>query len=82
MFTLRFVCMYVGVKFALEIVNMCVRPNTLKSTFTLNVRTWPIYEKPFIVQNDMKELFQNIEMKSVLSFLKAMNIYGKILKKF
>ena len=30
----------------------------------------------------MKELFQNIEIKNAMSFLKARNIYGKIFKKF
>ena len=28
--------------------------------------------------NNMKELFQNIEIKNVISFLKAINIYKKI----
>ena len=32
----------------------------------------------FYSANDMKELFQNIEIKNVMSFLKAINIYRKI----
>ena len=36
----------------------------------------------FYSANDMKELFQNIEMKNVMSFLKAINIHSKYLKEF
>ena len=36
----------------------------------------------FYSANNMKERFQNIEIKNVMLFLKAMNIYGKIYKKF
>ena len=38
--------------------------------------------EPFYCANDMKELFQNIEIKNVMSFLKVINIYRKIKKKF
>ena len=36
----------------------------------------------FYSANDMKELFQNIEMKNIMSFLKAINIHSKYLKEF
>ena len=38
----------------------------------------PHMREAFYGANNMKELFQNIEIKNVMSFLKAINIYGKI----
>ena len=45
-------------------------------------RPGPYKRKTLYSANDMKELFQNIEIRNVMSFLKAMNIYRKISKKF
>ena len=52
------------------------RPNTLKHILIECTDLAHIIET-FYSANDMKELFQNIEIKTVISFLKAMNIYGK-----
>ena len=51
-----------------------------KSIFVLYLCRIPISEfiESFYSANDMKGLFQKIEMKNVMSFLKAVNLYGKI----
>ena len=57
---------------------MYARPNTLWNTSSLNGP----YKRNFLSLNDIRELFQNIEIKNMMSFLEAINIYGKTLKKF
>ena len=42
----------------------------------------PHIRETFYSANDMKELFQDIEIKNVISLLKAIDIYGKIWMKF
>ena len=57
---------------------MHARPNTLWN-IPIECTNLAHIRETFYIVNNMKELFQIIEIKkNVMSFLKAINIYGKI----
>ena len=58
-------------------IKYTVKHILIKCTDLANIK------ETFYSANDIKELFENMEMgKNVMSFLKMINIYGKIYKKF